>query len=195
MSSDAPSPPGPPTPPSDPPTGGASTDGATTDGASPGGPPTLEEPRPEEPNPHVLLLKDKVQRYLADMVGAVQLTPDGAYSFQAGSAQVFVRCMQWGTGDRTLVSIVCPVLFAAAPSPELYEHIAVHADDYLFGHLSAANQDDGTVSVFFTHTLLGDYLDPEELKQAVGAVVTTANTLDDELKTRFGGSRFHEDGA
>jgi hypothetical protein len=183
MSTDAPSPPGPPTPPSEPPTGGSPPDG----------PPAMEEPKAEEPNPHVLLLKDKVQRYLADMVGAVQLTPDGAYSFQAGSAQVFVRCMQWGTGDRTLVSIVCPVLFGAARSPELYEHVALHADDYLFGHLSATYQDDGTVSVFFTHTLLGDYLDPEELKQAVGGVVTTANTLDDDLKTRFGGSRFHDD--
>ncbi len=41
----------------------------------------------------------------------------------------------------------------------------------------------------WTHTLLGDYLDEEELHNAVGAVVTTADRLDDELQSRFGGKR------
>ena len=38
-------------------------------------------------------------------------------------------------------------------------------------------------------TWLGDYLDEEELHNAVGAVVTTADRLDDELQSRFGGKR------
>jgi hypothetical protein len=140
----------------------------------------------------VLLLKDKVQRYLADLIGSVELIPDGAYSFQTGSARVFVRCTPWGS-DSTIVSVTCPILFECPASPELYEQIATHADDYLFGHLSATVQDDGTVMVMFTHTLLGDFLDPEELKHAVGALVTTADQLDDELQARFGGKRFHDD--
>ncbi len=133
-----------------------------------------------------------MQRYLADLVGSVQLTPDGAYSFQTGSARVFVRCGAWGT-DTTLVSVTCPVLFECKPSPELYEHVATHADDYVFGHLSVSPQEDGTLMVMFTHSLLGDFLDPEELKHAVGALVTTADQLDDSLQARFGGKRFHED--
>jgi Putative bacterial sensory transduction regulator len=191
MSTDAPSPPGPPSTP-EPPAGGPPP-APPPEPPAPPAPPAPEAPQAEEPNTHVLLLKDKVQRYLADMVGAVQLTPDGAYSFQAGSARVFVRCRPWGTSDNTLVNVICPVLFECPASPELYEHIALHADDYLFGHLSAQKADDGTISIYFTHTLLGDYLDPDELKHAVGGVVTTADQLDDQLKARFGGKRFHDD--
>ena len=42
----------------------------------------------------------------------------------------------------------------------------------------------------FSHTLLGDYLDPEELRSAIGAVATTGNDLDDEVQDRFGGERW-----
>jgi hypothetical protein len=139
------------------------------------------------------VLKDKVQRYLTDLVGSVQVIPDGSYTVQSGSARVFVRCHPWADGESTIVSIVCPILFGCPASPELYEHVAVHADDYLFGHLSAQRADDGTISISLTHSLLGDFLDPEELKTAVGAAVTTADRLDDELKARFGGKRFHDD--
>lgn len=160
---------------------------------APGGPPPPSPPgAPDQPNTQLLLLKDKVQRYLADLVGPIQLAPDGAFTFQSGSARVFVRCVSWGT-DNTLVGVSAPVLFEVQPSPDLYEHIATHGDDYLFGHLSAAAQQDGSVTVMFTHTLLGDYIDPDELKHAVGGVISVADQIDDDLKTRFGGKRFHDD--
>jgi hypothetical protein len=141
----------------------------------------------------LLVLKDRVQRYLADLVGSVQLTPEGAFTFQVGSARVFVSCSVWESTDSTLVAVACPVLSDCQPSPELYQHIATHANDYLFGHLWAQPQDDGTLVVMFTHTLLGDYLDPDELKHAVGGVVGTADQIDDDLKARFGGKRFDDD--
>jgi hypothetical protein len=155
-------------------------------------PPPAAPPAAEQPNTQLLLLKDKVQRYLADLVGSVQLTPDGAFTFQLGSTRVFVIC-QARTPEMTTVKIVAPVLIGCAASPELFEHIALHADDYMFGHLSAERAEDGTIGVYFTHILLGDFLDPEELKGAVGRVATTADEIDDELKTRFGGRRFHDD--
>jgi hypothetical protein len=41
--------------------------------------------------------------------------------------------------------------------------------------------------------LLGDYLDEAELAYAVAWLLGTANKADDELQSRFGGLRFHED--
>jgi hypothetical protein len=182
LSADTPTPPAPP--PAEPPTGST----AATEAPPP--PPT--PPAPEQPNTALLVLKDKVQRYLTELVGTVEVAPDGALTLQVGSTRVFVRSLPWGE-DKTTVGVSCPVLMGVKASPELFEHVATHSDDYLFGHLSAQRADDGTVTVTFTHTLLGDYLDPEELKVAVGAVVTTADQIDDDLKARFGGTRFHDD--
>jgi hypothetical protein len=39
------------------------------------------------------------------------------------------------------------------------------------------------------HTLLGDYLDEEELHWALYQLLNTADKLDDELKQKFGGKR------
>jgi hypothetical protein len=175
-------PPAPPTPP-----------GA---GEPPPSPPAAAEPPPtsppaaEPPNTQLLILKDKVQRYLADLIGGVELTADGRFTFQHGSARVFVTCTEWH--GETLVTVTAPVLIECAASPELFEHIALAGDDYVFGHLFAQRADDGTVAVLLTHRLLGDFLDPDELKHAVGGVVTSGDQVDDELKTRFGGKRFHD---
>lgn len=160
---------------------------------SPPAPPAPGGDGAAQANTQLLVLKDKVQRFLADMVGGLQLTATGDFTFQFGSARVFINCASFGPAGDTLVRVTAPVLFECKPSPELYEHIATHSDDYLFGHLSAQTQQDGTVAVMFTHILLGDFLDPEELKRAVGGVVSTADQIDDELKTRFGGKRFHDD--
>jgi hypothetical protein len=45
----------------------------------------------------------------------------------------------------------------------------------------------------YSHSLLGDYLDEEELGRAVGGMLFVADNLDDELEKQFGGSRFHEE--
>ena len=50
-------------------------------------------------------------------------------------------------------------------------------------------QDDGLAHVYIEHTLLGDYLHEDELHTAVGAVLRTANSWDDELQQKFGSKR------
>ena len=156
--------------------------------------PPAESPPPaaEQPDTQLLLLKDKVQRYLTDLAGMIQIAPNGMFTLQMGSARVFIDCTAWRQTGKTLVSVQSPVLIDCVPSAELYEHIATHANDYLFGHLSADPQTDGSVIVMFTHTLLGDYLDPDELKTAVLGVLSTVDQIDEDMKARFGGKRFQE---
>ena len=50
---------------------------------------------------------------------------------------------------------------------------------------------DEGITVTFSHNLLGDYLDAEELMYAVGGVASSADELDDELVAKFGGRTFH----
>src|SRR5215211_489784 len=140
---------------------------------------------------HILLLKDKVQRYLSELVNSFEVTRDGDFTFQQGLSRIFIRCDTWYE-DRTLVRLTVPLLLDVEPSADLFEYVALHADDFVFGHLAAHRNEQDRVDLFFVHILLGDYLDPEELMSAVGGMAVSADELDNELQAEFGGRRFHE---
>ena len=58
------------------------------------------------------------------------------------------------------VTLEVPLLLGVKETPQVFEHIALHADDYIFGHLNATRTDDGLL-IRMSHALLGDYLDEE----------------------------------
>ena len=136
------------------------------------------------------VVKDKVQRYLTDLLGSVQVDRDGDFSLRQGSARVFVRVAPLGE-ERTFVAVWAETNLEVPPSPELYKFIAT-GNRYSFGCLRC-READGKVSVIFGHSLLGDFLDPDELKMTVVVVAHTADAIDDEIVTKFGGRKFHED--
>jgi hypothetical protein len=136
--------------------------------------------------------RGKVQGFLTQNFGDVNIDKDGDFSLRHGSARIFVRTLTREEVDFTWVSLDIPLLSGVKETPEVFEYIALHADDYMFGHLNAVRTDDG-LRIFVSHALLGDYLDEQELLRAVGAMLGTAEDLDDELKTQFGGQRFYED--
>ena len=140
--------------------------------------------------PQVEALRERVGRYVEDLIGPYEVNQRGELHFRWGSAHVFVQCQAFGT-DESVVFISIPLLFGLAPTPELFRHVALHADDWHFGHLSLTEKD-GKLTLWFTHSLLGDYLDVEELKTAVATMASSADRLDDELKGTFGGERYHE---
>jgi hypothetical protein len=141
----------------------------------------------------LLIVRDKVQKILSSNFNRVEIDRDGDITLRHESARMFVRCWAKEEDDApVIVAVESPLLLRVKPTPELFKHIALHSDDYVFGHLSAREGDDG-VLVLFSYNLLGDYLDEEELLRACFGVLGTANDLDDELQSKFGGERFHED--
>ena len=116
--------------------------------------------------------------------------------FSDSSTQVSISVADWGPNKdgepRSLVNISSPILWSVPPTPQLFEWIAREGGRYYFGHVQAADdvRDQGKVFLSMNHTLLGDYLDEEELAAAMYAVLNTADQLDDELKNRFGGKRW-----
>lgn len=142
-------------------------------------------------------VKQKVQKYLIDSFKEISLDSDGDFSLTHGSAKVWINVMQLdpdsnATDQPTIVQVEALVLIGVTDGPELWKYIAYRADDFIFGHLSLMQLDDGTTVVSLTHRLLGDYLDEEELAQAVISVASEANDLDDTLQRMFGGKRFNE---
>jgi len=143
-------------------------------------------------NPNVSAVKDKVQRIVASRFSHVELRENGDVSLRQNSAQVFVKCWSSADDGPVFITLTVPLLLRVQPSPELFKHIALHADDLVYGHLSAFEDEKG-VNIVFSHLLLGDYLDEQELFAACTEVLANADALDDELKAKFGGLRWNED--
>ena len=139
------------------------------------------------------LVKAKVQEFLADGWSA-KLHGDG-YVLELESAVLEVRVAQReDTPDGPVtIYLSSPFLWDVPATPEVFKYVALNADNYTFGHLSAYEDDHGSLTLYFSHTLLGDYLDQEELDAAVGAVLISANDLDDELQKQFGGTKTFDD--
>jgi hypothetical protein len=137
----------------------------------------------------------KVQRILTGPMG-LRISLSGstiAVSFTDVSTRVNVSVTDWGTnkdGDpSSLVQLSCPILWEVDPSPALFEWVA--RSSYYFGHITAYDDSSAPGKLFLamSHTLLGDFLDEEELSSALYAMLGTSDNLDDELKGKFGGKR------
>jgi hypothetical protein len=139
----------------------------------------------------------KVQRILTGPMG-LRISLQGnsiSVTFTDSSTRVNVGIQDYGVnkaGDpSSLVQLSAPILWEVDPSPALYEWIAREGGKYYFGHVTAYDDTtaEGKLFLSMSHTLLGDYLDEEELHWALYAILGTADKLDDELKEKFGGKR------
>lgn len=132
------------------------------------------------------LVYNKVRDMFLEHGAQVTLIQDG-FQLPYESTVVVVKIVD--QEDRVLVQMYVPVLHHLPASPGLFEYVATEGQNYFFGNLHYIPEiDDGLL--VFEHTLLGDYLDSDELHGAVAALAVTGNTLDDELQKKFGGKRF-----
>lgn len=140
----------------------------------------------------------KVQRILTGPMNLrIQLQGDTiSVSFSDASTQVHIRIIDWGKNKdgepRSLVRLSAPILRGVQPAPALYEWLAREAPRNWFGNIAVWDDEEskGMLALTFGHTLLGDYLDEEELRAALYAILGTADELDDQLQQKFGGKRW-----
>jgi hypothetical protein len=137
-------------------------------------------------------VSQKVQRILTDMLGSVQVRKNGTFYMTNDSAAIIVEVREWG--DETIVKVFSPMLRNVRPTEEVFRWIATEGQSFWFAHARAYIRDeDGLCDILMEQDLLGDTLDPEELRTAVSAVAISANDLDDKLQSRFGGIRWTDD--
>jgi hypothetical protein len=139
----------------------------------------------------------KVQRILTGPMDLrVSVNKDGfSIQFSDISTSAFVSVKDWGKnsdGDaQSLVLISSPILREIKPTPALFEGVARQGGSRWFGHVEAVDSTvTGLVDLWMSHTLLGDYLDEQELRTGVYGVLSGADDWDDELQKRFGGKRW-----
>ena len=137
-------------------------------------------------------VKERVQNYLTTL-GPVEIDERGMFGFLSGSTHVIVQVVAHPDEKAALVVVSCSLLFEVPLTPELYKHVAIHADDWWFGHLFVVtNEETGLGTVVARHVLMGDYLDKDELIYAVTGVAGSADDPDDRLREPFGGKRYED---
>ena len=151
---------------------------------------------------NLLVVKDKVQRYVSELFEHVTLTDDGGLRIPIGSTAVFVDVFEVQDDDGfhkehdlslTIIRVYAPVLVMVKPTNELFKWIATEGQSYDYGsyRFMADDKEDFTL-LEFSYTLPGDSLDPGELKNAVLCVLISSDGQDEELQKKFGGKLFEE---
>jgi len=120
----------------------------------------------------------------------VDVLEDRSCSLQWGSARVFVTVGVFDE-DQAVVRVRAQCVSGATTSPELFKHVATFQAD--MGHLTVAEETDGTATISFSHSLMGEFLNPAELRMAVVAVAHGADEIDDALAAQFGGQVYQTD--
>jgi hypothetical protein len=133
-------------------------------------------------------LRQKLERMLDDLFDTHQQDPEGDYVVPYGSAVAFLRPIEI-YGGQTAVRVWAITNVGLNVTDDLARYLATENGKLVFGVLSL---DDSRGTVVLGHTLLGEFLNREELKVAVAAVAMVADTYDDEIKSRFGGRLFTE---
>lgn len=132
----------------------------------------------------------RVEAVLRQMFPEVMELADGGYAVDAGSVRVFVQA-------RLVDAAVMVRVFSIT-------NVDVAIDEGLAPFLLGLNftlalgrfsVDAPKRAVWCDHVLTADELDDTTLARAISAVASTADRFDDEIKDRFGGRTFREEGS
>jgi hypothetical protein len=146
--------------------------------------------RPTGVETDVATARARVEPALHAMFPELVTMPDGGYAVDAGSVRVFV----------TLRLVEGAVLVRVFSITNLDVPVDGELPAYLLGvnfglSLGRFSLDAGRRAVWFDHVLTAEQLDDATLTRTIATVAGTADRYDDEIKARFGGRTFREDGS
>ena len=141
-------------------------------------------------------VRRKVQRILTDELGRVEIDRDGDFVLHNESAMAFIslRAMNDSPDADIVIRSFCPMLVNVKLTPDVYKWVATEGQQFFFGHCEVIENDDDPTHgrILFRHSIVGNDLDPGELKNLLYVTMITSNNLDDKLKAMFGGMLFTE---
>lgn len=128
----------------------------------------------------------KVSKWIREIYGEIarQRSEGAVFLIPKGSTFANVAVFPWGDNE-AIVRTSAIVVKGASMTPELMKFLLTKNHGAIYGGFGI--DDDG--DIWFTHTIYGSTLDKEELRHSVMAVLYTADKLDDEIISRWGGTR------
>jgi hypothetical protein len=129
---------------------------------------------------------EKVGKFCQELYGEMAHTYDERpqFSIRFGSAIVIVYVQDWGDDDST-VSVYSWVIKGAEMTSELMSYLLTKNYDIRFGAFSIDSDGD----IHFEHTIVGSTLDKGELQASIMGVANIADSYDDEIQQRWGGTK------
>lgn len=145
------------------------------------------------------LVRDKVQRILVDAAGEITLDSDGDFAVEIDGVQVSIR-VEPRSEHLTLVNIFATVLWDVVLTDELCRWAATDGQQFIFGSAMVVADDEASSAtgsdrgeLLLVHTMIGDYLDPDELTTVVFVLGMAVNDVAKSLHSRFGGKIASDD--
>lgn len=138
----------------------------------------------------VATARARVESVLHGMFPNVATLPDGAYAVDVGSVRVFVGARL--VDDATVVRVFSITNVDVPLDGDLPRFLVGLNFGFAIGRFSV---DAERKAVWFDHVLGADDLSDGTLSHTIAAVAGTADRYDDEIKARFGGRTFREDGS
>lgn len=137
----------------------------------------------------IAVTQQRVQRILSEFFGSIEVVSSGAMIVTHDSAGAILEVREYL--EHTVVKITALMLRDVALTDELCRWVAIEGQNRWFAHARLyVNEDGRTCEVAIEQDLLGDTIDPDELKTGVISVLAAASALDDQLQQRFGGLRW-----
>ena len=127
-----------------------------------------------------------VERFLRQLYGSFEDDPNWGYHGGFGSTRVFCRVQHY-LETSTAVIVGSPVLSGVALTDALALDAYAVAEREPFGRFSLSEE---RGELWFEHAILGDDLDPDELRTAIDTVARVGDAEDDRLKAAHGGRRY-----
>lgn len=146
---------------------------------------------------------EKAMRYSKELFPGAKYDKDGDIEFEYGSTKAWIDVIPTSTNKgknaeefalkhdlpKFLVRVRALVLAGVPRSPVLFQWVATESPNNL-GGIRVRLDDNGTCDLYYHYVLVGDTLDPGELKNALVVVAAIAANLDDEAQKKFGGKRW-----
>lgn len=146
--------------------------------------------RPSGAENDVANAKARVEQVLTTMFEQVVTLPDGTYAVDAGSVRVFVAVR---LAETTVLVRVFSITNLDVPvDGDLPRFLLQQNFGLALGRFSF---DVAQRAVWFDHVVGAEELDDATLSRTIAAVAQTADKFDDEVKARFGGRTFREEGS
>ena len=146
----------------------------------------------------------KVARYLKEIFPKATERDDKSFTVPFESTRIWISIEDYNIpkSEKTkawhlkhdmphiLVKVWATILVQVPRSQGLFKWVATEGQEWMLGGTQVVLGEDGDCTLLFVYSLAGETLDPGEFKNAVMAVATSANHLDDIAQEKFGGKRF-----
>jgi len=128
----------------------------------------------------------KVRQYVTEIFGEQCFAQEDKPGFfiTHGSAAINLMVFPWSNDD-AVVACRSYVVFGAELKPDLLHFLLKENADFRFGAFGV--DDDG--DILFEYSIVGSTADKIEVKAAMLAVMSVADSFDDKIVARWGGQR------